>query len=140
MCGCANTLGCHQLIDTTLLVSSQARQAIFERLLHRNGIRREIGMQPIDIPEAYRRKIAMTVTAEYQALLEPYLVAAFASVDWPHGFTSRLLQAVKLHRKAVADLYFDKGITDPQTKNPNMVKIMGRIVPGGHNSMSDRLA
>lgn len=140
MCGCENASGCHLLTETTLVVSTQARQAIFERLLHRNAIRREIGMRPIDIPEAYRRKIAIAVTAEYQALLEPYLVAAFASVDWPDGFTPRQLQTVKLHRKAVDDMYFDKGITDPRTKNPDMVKMMDRFIPGCHQSMRDRSA
>ena len=129
MSGCERRLDCPQLIELTLVISSQERQAILERLFHRNFIRREIGTRPLNIPEAYNRKLMMLMTQEYEALLEPYLADAFAAADWPSGFTPRLLLAVKLHRCAVRLLNAELGITDPRIKNPDMVKMMDRHAP-----------
>ena len=121
-------------------LTTDQKRAVFERLLHRNAIRREMGMRPINIPEAYRRKVTAMKTQEYERLLEPYLVAAFASVDWPAGFTPRLLLSVKLHKKAIAQLYRDHGVADPRTKNPDMVKIMDRFIPDVQRPMAGRTA
>jgi len=129
MSGCAKRLDCPLLTERTLVISSQSRQAILERLFHRNFIRREIGKRPINIPETYKRKVTMLITQEYEALLEPYLADAFAAADWPSGFTPRLLLAVKLHKGAVRLLNADLNITDPRTKNPDMVKMMDRHAP-----------
>ena len=71
----------------------------------------------------------MLMTQEYEALLEPYLADAFAAADWPIGFTPRLLLAVKLHRGAVRLLNAELGISDPRTKNPDMVRMMDRYAP-----------
>ncbi|MEP1637257.1 hypothetical protein [Ascidiaceihabitans sp.] len=66
---------------------------------------------------------------DYETRLEPYLIATFASADWPEGFTPRLLLSVKLYRKAVQDLNQDADIADPRTKNPDIVKIMDKYAP-----------
>ena len=71
----------------------------------------------------------MMMTTEYEKLFEPYLVAAFAAVDWPSGFSARLLLAVKLHKDAVGQLENEHGIADPRSKNPNILKIIERLVP-----------
>lgn len=71
----------------------------------------------------------MLKTQKYEALLEPYLVAAFEAADWPKGFTPRLLLSVELHGKAVQKLNRDHNITDPRSKNPDMVKIMAEHAP-----------
>ncbi|SPH19589.1 hypothetical protein ASD8599_00324 [Ascidiaceihabitans donghaensis] len=129
MSGCVRLLDCRQLTELTLVISSQARQAILERLFHRNSVRRAMGARPLNIPEAYKRKVMMLMTQEYEALLEPYLSDAFAAADWPSGFAPRLLLAVKLHRGAVRLLNAEMGISDPRTKNPDMVKMMDRHAP-----------
>ena len=129
MSGCVRRLDCPQLIELTLVISSQERQMILEKLFHRNSVRRAIGARPLDIPEAYKRKVMVLKTTKYEALLEPYLADAFAAADWPSGFTPRLLLAVKLHGGAVRLLNAELGITDPRTKNPDMVKMMDRHAP-----------
>ncbi len=129
MSGCVRRLDCPQLTELTLVISSQARQVILERLFHRNSIRRTMGARPLSVPEAYTRKVKMLMTQEYEALLEPYLASSFATADWPSGFTPRLLLAVKLHGGAVRLLNAELGITDPRTKNPDMVKMMDRHAP-----------
>lgn len=89
-------------------------------------------MQPLNIPEEYRRRLQTLTIQNYEAHLEPYLTKAFAAIDWPEGFTPRLLLAVQLHRKAVQDLSRDHDISDPRKKNPDMVKIMDRFIPDRH--------
>ena len=100
------------------LISSLDRQAIFERLLRRNSIRRQIGNRLIDVPRAYQRKINQLNEQRCTDLLEPYLAITFGQVDWPSKFTPRLLLAVKLHKQAVAQVHRDHGIADPRTKTP----------------------
>ena len=110
-------------------MTSDQKRAVFEHLLHRNAVRQAMGARPLNIPDAYKRKVIMLMTKEYEALLEPYLASAFAAADWPSGFTPRLLLAVKLHTAAVKLLKAELGISDPRTKNPDMVKMMDRHAP-----------
>jgi len=121
---------------TELLVSSIAKQMLFEKLCHRNFIRREIGGRPIDIPTAYARKVMLMTEGRYLELLDPYLIAAFGSVDWPSGFTPRLLLAVRLHKGATDQLRRDHGISDPRTKNPDMLKIIERYASHPENNVT----
>jgi hypothetical protein len=110
-------------------MSAIAKQALFEKLCHRNFIRREIGGRPIDIPTAYARKVKLMEEARYLEMLDPYLTAAFGSATWPTGFTPRLLLGVRLHKQAIAHLQRDHGISDPRTRNPDMLKMIERRAP-----------
>ncbi|WP_156121858.1 hypothetical protein [Halocynthiibacter namhaensis] len=65
----------------------------------------------------------------YTELLEPYLVAAFGSVEWPVEPTSRLLLAVKQHGVAIDALYDDIGVADPREKHPVVTTMIERLVP-----------
>jgi hypothetical protein len=118
-----------------LHLTTDQKRAVFERLLARNEIRREMGMRPLNILEAYQRKVAAMKTQEYEARLEPYLIAVFASVDWPEGFTPRLLLSVKLHKKAIAQLYRDHGVVDPRTKTPDIIAIIDKFAPSPDNDI-----
>lgn len=66
--------------------------------------------------------------ARYLKLLEPYMMEAFEAVEWPAGFTPRLLLAVQLHKAAVGQLHHDQGIADPRTKLPDMLAMMDRFI------------
>ncbi len=105
------------------------KQVLFRRLRHRNAIRRELGIRQFHVPTVFKRKLRLTEEHRYNQLLEPYLVAAFQTADWPVGFTPRLLLAVRLHRKAVDQLNREHGISDPRTKNPDMLKIVEAFAP-----------
>lgn len=74
--------------------------------------------------------------AQYLVMLDPYLKAAFKSADWPDGFTSRLLLGVRLHKQAIAHLQRDHGISDPRTKNPNMLRLIERYAPDPENNVA----
>jgi hypothetical protein len=114
----------------TQLVTGIQRQHVYERLLHRNHIRHQIGVKPIDIPRMYQRKVRAMEIREYENLLETYLVEAFAGVDWPDSFTGRLLIAVRLHKRCADQLEIDYGIADPRDRRPDMVAMINRLVPG----------
>lgn len=123
------TLPAVLMTGSNLLVTSAHRQAILERLYQRQAIRREVGVKPIDIPTMYRRKVHALEIAEYEDLLEPYLVKAFADIAWPDSFTGRILIAVRLHKRCVDQVHMDHGIVDPRDRRPDMVVMINRLVP-----------
>lgn len=112
-----------------LLVSGQDKQALFEMLCHKNSIRRELGGRLMDIPTVYERKLKLMTEDRYVQLLEPILVEKFGAVNWPTGFTPRLLLAVRMHKDAVAQLKRDHGVTDPRTQNPDILNVIERLAP-----------
>lgn len=116
-------------VGSDLLVTSADRQAILERLYQRQAIRREVGVKPIDIPAMYRRKVHAMEIAEYEDLLEPYLVKAIADIAWPTSFTGRILIAVRLHKRCVDQVHRDYGVVDPRNRRPDIVAIINRLVP-----------
>lgn len=123
-------------MGSDLFVSSMEKQVLFRKLRHKNAIRRELGIRQFHVPTVFRRKLRLTEVHRYNQLLEPYLVAAFDAANWPAQFTPRLLLAVKLHRAAVDQLYREQGIADPRVKNPDMLKLMERLVPTGSQAAS----
>ena len=112
-----------------LLITPTDRQAILERLYQRQAIRREVGVVPIDIPQMYHRKVRTMAIAEYEELLEPYLVKAFADIAWPDSLTGRILIAVRLHKRCVDQVRIDRGAADPRDRRPDMIVMINRLVP-----------
>lgn len=123
-------------MSADLLVSSMEKQVLFKRLCQRNAIRREIGIRPIDIPAAYRRKIRLMNEQRYLELLEPHLKTTFGSVEWPIGYSARILFAVKLYNQAVQQVQDDHGVADPRTKNPDIMKIIEKFAPDPENNVT----
>lgn len=62
-------------------------------------------------------------------LLEPHVATAFGSVEWPKGFTPRILLATKLHKQAIEKVHHEHGIADPRSKNPGILKIIEVFAP-----------
>lgn len=116
-------------MGTDLLVSSMEKQVLFKRLCHRNAIRRQIGIRPMDVPTVFKRKLRMMTEQRYNDLLRPHLAMAFGSVEWPKGATARLLLAVKLHKASIDHLYREQSIADPRQKKPDMIKLMDEFIP-----------
>lgn len=112
------------------MVSGDQRQQVYERLLHRNHIRHQIGVKPIDIPRMYHRKVHAIQITQYEELLEPYLVEAFSGIDWPDSLTGRILIAVRLHKRCVDQVHIDHGVDDPRDRQPDIVAIINRLVLG----------
>jgi len=72
----------------------------------------------------------------YLELLEPHLKTTFGSVEWPTGFSARILFAVKLHKQAVQQVQDDLGIADPRTKSPNITQIIEKFAPDPENNVT----
>ena len=129
MSGCAKPLGCHLLIDATHgLIGSDDKKAIYERLLIRNSIRREIGVRPINIPDVYRRRIKMMAEKKYDELIQPYVDAAFSKIEWPSSFTGRLLLATKTYRQCTEQFEADTGHANPRRIGPDMLDLIHQYV------------
>ena len=128
MSGCERRLDCPQLIELTLVISSQERQAILERLFHRNFIRREIGMRPLNILEAYKRKIRMVTEQRYDEIIQPYVDAAFSKVDWPNSFSGRLLLGVKTYHQCAARCEQQTGHANPRNGVPDILSLIHQHV------------
>lgn len=111
------------------LVGHQEREALFSRLCHRNTIRRQIGREPIDVPTAFHRIVHIKAVREFDRLLDPYLTHAFNEVEWPSRPTPRLLLGVRLYRQCVERLCREQNVVDPNTKNPNVLKMIERYAP-----------
>lgn len=121
------------MTDGYPLIPSMEKQVLFRRLCKRNAIRKQIGIRPMDVSAVFKRHIKFMTEQRYTALLEPYLATAFRSVEWPTGFTPRLLLAVKLHKQAVAQLQSDQGVVDPRTKKSNILAMIDKFVPSQSN-------
>lgn len=67
--------------------------------------------------------------AEYEDLLEPYLVDAFADIAWPDSLTGRILIAVRLYKKCVDQVHIDHGAVDPRDRQPDIIAVINRLVP-----------
>lgn len=129
MLGCAKRLGCHLLIDANRrLVGSNQKQAIFERLLVRNAIRREIGVRPINIPVIYERKKRMIAEARYDEIIQPYVDVAFSGLDWPDSFSGRLLLGVKTYHQCAAQCERETGHPNPREGVPDILKLIHQYV------------
>lgn len=111
-----------------LLITSADRQAILERLYQRQSIRREIGVRPLNIPVIYERKKRMIAEARYDEIMQPYVDAAFSSLDWPPSFSGRLLLGVKTYHQCVAKCERDTGHANPRDGVPDILKLIHQYV------------
>ncbi|MFY0681497.1 MAG: hypothetical protein JXR13_13065 [Thalassovita sp.] len=75
-------------IDAT----EEEKQAIYQRLLKRNMIRRETGLPPLDIKASYVRQVRKLEDQRYNAAIEPHLAAAYERYPSENGITARLKQ------------------------------------------------
>ena len=129
MSECVKRQGYHLLTDTDPeLVNSDQQQAIFERLLVRNSIRREMGVRPINIPVIYERKKRMNAEARYDEIIQPYIDVAFRNLDWPDSFSGRLLLGVKTYHQCAAQCERDTSHANPREGVPDILKLIHQYV------------
>lgn len=87
-------------------VTAEERQAIFQRLLKRNYIRRQIGLRQFDTTELYQRKVQELSDQKYHEAIRPFLVAAYERYPGSPGLPSRLKQHadVIMHAEELAGI------------------------------------
>lgn len=100
--------------------------AIFERLLHRNFIRSELGIRPINIPEAYQRQARFVVEKRYDEIIAPFVDASFSVIDWPPSMAAKRGVAMQTYYKCVARCEAQTGYLNPRTGVPDFTALINR--------------
>lgn len=110
-------------IDAT----DEEKQAIYQRLLKRNLIRRETGLPPLDVKASYARQVQNLEDQRYHAAIEPHLAAAYERYPSENGITARLKQHCDIvnHAENLA------GIPEHQKRPVNFLEFMKLYTGGG---------
>lgn len=110
-------------IDAT----EEEKQAIYQRLIKRNLIRRETGLPPVDVKASYARQVQNLEDQRYHAAIEPHLEAAYERYPGDVGITARLKQ----HSDVISYVEHLAGIPEHQKRSVNFVEFMKLYTDGG---------
>lgn len=110
-------------IDAT----DEEKQAIYQRLLKRNLIRREAGLPPLDVKASYARQVRKLEDQRYHAAIEPHLAAAYERYPGSPGLPARLKQ----HSDVLAYAQDLAGIPEHQKRPVSFVEFMKLYTGGG---------
>lgn len=110
-----------------IAATPEEKQAIYQRLLKRNLIRRETGLPPIDIKARYAQQVQKLEDQRYHAAIEPYLAAAYDLYPGDVGIGNRLKQHVDIINH-VEDL---AGIPEHQRRPVSFVEFLKLYTNGG---------
>lgn len=105
-----------------ITITADEKQAIYERLLHRNLIRAESSLPALDIPTLYQQKIDQLFEQKYQERLQPYLKAAYEQFPSSPGIPGRMKQHCDVMTHARQALFDAEGIRHP---NPKPITFQG---------------
>ncbi len=72
--------------------TADERQAIYQHLLKRNDIRRQVGLPRLDISKNYRRKVDHLEELKFLDAIRPYLPEAYRRFPGRSGLPGRLKQ------------------------------------------------
>lgn len=113
-----------------ITITADEKQAIYERLLHRNHIRAESSLPPLDIPTLYQQKIDQLFDRKYQQRLKPYLKAAYEQFPGSPGIPGRMKQHLDVITHARQALFVSEGISHPNTKPISFQRFMTLYTSG----------
>lgn len=105
-----------------ITIAADEKQAIYERLLHRNQIRSKGTLPALDIPKLYQQKIDQLVDQKYRERLKPYLKAAYERFPGKPGVAGRMKQHLDVTTHARQALFEAEGIRHP---NPKPITFQG---------------
>ncbi len=108
-------------------VTNEEKQAIYQRLLKRNHIRREAGLPPLDIKASYAEQVRKLEDQRYHAAIEPYLAAAYERYPGGPGLPARLKQ----HSNVLAYAQDLAGIPEHKKRPVSFVEFMKLYTGGG---------
>ena len=99
-----------QATHTKISVSSDEKQAIYERLAKRNDIRRQSSLPLLDIPTLYEKKIAALEKAKFYEAIQPHLRDAYRLYPGKPGIPSRFKQHIDVvtHAASAAGFSMDE--------------------------------
>ena len=108
-------------------VTNEEKQAIYQRLLKRNHIRRETGLPPLDIKASYAQQVRKLEDQRYHEAIEPHLAAAYERYPGNPGLPARLKQ----HSDVVAYAEDQAGIPEHHKRPVSFVEFMKLYTGGG---------
>jgi hypothetical protein len=108
------------------LITVDQKKAIFERLLHRNAIRAELGIRPMNIPDAYKRQTRFVVEKRYDEIMAPLVDAVFSVIDWPPGMDARRCVAMQSYQQCIDRCEAQTGYSNPCTGAPDLKALITR--------------
>lgn len=109
-------------IDAT----DEEKEAIYQRLLKRNLVRRETGLPPLDLKASYARQVRKLEDQRYHSAIEPHLAAAYESYPGDAGITARLKQ----HADVISHAESLAGIPEHQKRPVSFVEFMKLYTSG----------
>ena len=72
--------------------TSDEKKAIYQHLLKRNDIRRQVGLPRLNVPKDYRRKVHLLEDQKFLDAIRPYLREAYERYPGAPGIPSRFVQ------------------------------------------------
>lgn len=82
----------NETVPHDISATSDEKKAIYQRLLKRNDIRRQVGLPRLNIPKDYRRKVDHLEEQKFLDAIRPYLREAYRRFPGRPGLPGRLQQ------------------------------------------------
>ena len=115
------------LVATSVtLITVDQKKAIFERLLHRNIIRAELGIRPINIPDIYKRQTRFVIEKRYDEIIAPFVHTVFSVIDWPPSMDARRCVAMQFYRQCIERCEAQTGYSNPRIGVPDLKAFITR--------------
>lgn len=100
--------------------------AIFERLLHRNFIRGELGIRPINIPKMYKQQARSVIQKRYDEIIVLFVDDTFSVIDWPPSMAAKRCVAMQAYQQCVVRCEAQTGHTNPRTSVPDLTALINQ--------------
>lgn len=101
---------------SAITLTSEEKQAVYQRLLRRNHIRAEVKLPALDIPSLYQQQVERLLDQKYKERLKPYLKEAYRRFPGSPGLPGRMKQHQDVMAHARQALYQAEGISDPNSE------------------------
>ena len=82
----------NETVPHGISATSDEKKAIYQHLLKRNDIRRQVGLPRLNVPKDYRRKVDFLEEQKFLNAIQPYLPEAYRRFPGRPGLPGRLEQ------------------------------------------------
>lgn len=82
----------NETVPQDIRATCDEKKAIYQHLLKRNDIRRQVGLPRLNIPKDYRRKVDHLEEQKFLDAIRPYLTEAYRRYPGRPGLPGRLKQ------------------------------------------------
>lgn len=108
------------------LLTADQKKAIFERLLHRNTIRAELGIRPMNIPDVYKRQTRFVIEKRYDEIIAPFVDDVFSVINWPPSMDAKRCVAMQSYHQCIERCKAQTGYSNPRIGVPDLKPLIIR--------------